>query len=398
MTLAAAGAIAAAEPASPLAPRPRHDIPALTGLRGVLALWVVLFHVTAGAELVGTPVYEHLGAALANLMLSGSLAVEGFFILSGFVLSHVHDRDFAMGAHWRESLRFWGLRLGRIYPVHVLMLAAYLIVNAMGFDWMIRTCGNPANRPFACDRFSGEGLAEQLLLIQAWGADPKVGWNFVSWSISSEWFAYICFPILPLAMAPVARRAALAIAGALIAAIIPILLLVAPSFHGLPDDYGLMRVIPTFLAGCLLYRAYRAPDFEEVPWPGVAIVCLGFMVLILAAGVIPIASMMFLPPLVLAISSRQPGVIARALSSRPALWLGRISYALYMSHFLVLELLNGWVLGTGKLWIYETRHSLLGVYAIVIVVTCVVATAIHHTIEQPARHWLRRRLTDDVTR
>ena len=63
------------------------EIPALTSLRGVLALWVLVLHMAAGFELQGFSIARHYSAYVAQFAFSGGLAVDGFFILSGFILS-----------------------------------------------------------------------------------------------------------------------------------------------------------------------------------------------------------------------------------------------------------------------------------------------------------------------
>src|SRR3954452_803959 len=90
---------------------PRKNIPALTGLHGLAAAWVFLFHLLHGE---GVPVVEY-----------GYMGVDIFFVLSGFVLSHVYLRqgDLATAGGY---LRFVAVRLTRIYPLHVFMLGVML--------------------------------------------------------------------------------------------------------------------------------------------------------------------------------------------------------------------------------------------------------------------------------
>src|ERR1700744_4959496 len=86
-----------------------QDIPALTGLRGVAALWVVLFHMELETPI---PIIE-----------KGYLGVDIFFILSGFILMHVYaDRK---EFNYNEFVR---ARLARIYPLHMLSLVVLGII------------------------------------------------------------------------------------------------------------------------------------------------------------------------------------------------------------------------------------------------------------------------------
>jgi peptidoglycan/LPS O-acetylase OafA/YrhL len=131
----------------------RTEISALTSLRGVAALTVLIFHVVPDFR--------------------GYLAVDLFFLLSGFVLTHVY-RGFELT---RQSyFNFLKARLARIYPVHLMILVVLLP--------MLNT------RP----DFSSGGLLSSLFLMQSpW---HSISWNYASWSISAEWHCYLLFPIL----------------------------------------------------------------------------------------------------------------------------------------------------------------------------------------------------------
>ena len=107
---------------APMSPgRPPH-IRALTSLRGVFALWVVVFHFWNDV----VALFPSL-RPLEPLAQRGDLAVPGFFVLSGFVLARNHLADFER-LQRAVVLRFLGLRLVRIYPVHLATLVAVLVL------------------------------------------------------------------------------------------------------------------------------------------------------------------------------------------------------------------------------------------------------------------------------
>ncbi|MFC7542487.1 acyltransferase family protein [Siccirubricoccus deserti] len=97
---------------------PRQPIRALTSIRGLAAWWVVLYHVR---ELLPPTMPPMLHAALAH----GYLAVDLFFMLSGFVISLDYSTQFAR-LDAGQVRRFLLLRLGRIYPLHLVMLIAFV--------------------------------------------------------------------------------------------------------------------------------------------------------------------------------------------------------------------------------------------------------------------------------
>jgi peptidoglycan/LPS O-acetylase OafA/YrhL len=370
----------------------RPEIPALTGLRGVLALWIVLLHIAIGLEQLGQSIAGRLGQVTANLVFTGTLAVDGFFVLSGFVLSYAHAQDFGTALRAGPLLRFWGLRLGRIWPVHGVVLALYAIAAWGGVQWLTEACGNPANRVGPCDRFSFSGLMEQLLLVQAWGVDRTVGWNFVAWSISSEWFVYLWFPLICLAACRIGPIVAGIGAGLAMVAVVIVVPQIVPQFQGVNDDYGLARAIPEFLAGCLLYRVYALEAFSAQTAGLLAGASLAALVGLLALAVLPQMSSLALAMLVAALASGPHGVIARALSSPPVLWLGRISYSLYMSHVLVIELMGFVMRSFIRGNVMRLDIQLVGVIALLIGLTLAAGWMLNRLVEEPARRWVRQRL------
>jgi peptidoglycan/LPS O-acetylase OafA/YrhL len=151
--------------------RQTRELSSLTALRGLAALAVLIFHRGVNFGGVGGP----LGTAIGH----GYLAVDLFFVISGFVLNHVYGRTFA-DFGWADILSFLWARFARIYPVHVVTLILLL--------------------PFYGNQgFSGAALAENLLFIQIFLA-PMLTWNDGAWSISAEWYAYLLFPfiVIPL--------------------------------------------------------------------------------------------------------------------------------------------------------------------------------------------------------
>src|SRR5690349_5496105 len=97
----------------------RTTLPALTGLRFLLALWVILHHLTGPGQMLEGYVRALPPAAVA-LVRGGYLAVTTFFVLSGFVLA----RSYA-GTRWtgRSVVRYTAARIARVYPVYLLSLA-----------------------------------------------------------------------------------------------------------------------------------------------------------------------------------------------------------------------------------------------------------------------------------
>lgn len=336
-------------------------LPGLTGLRGVGALWVVAFHAEYG---VGLPV---AGA--------GFLGVDMFFILSGFVLSHAHGRT-RWG--WTEYGTFLQGRFARLFPLHWLVLVLVALV-------LIRM---PQIREEMPHLFGWPELIASSLLVQGWGIGRPASWNVPAWSLSAEWLVSIGFPVFA-AVAGRVRRPGLAMAGCLLclgcfAAFLAI--------TGNPDTdvtarAGVVRAVCEFAAGCLLYQAYAAGlrAGPGMALAGMAAVCAG----VLGQGMAVVAVFGF-PVLILL--AAQPGTrVARALSGQGMLFLGEVSFSVYLLHWVLLQVSNRWqaALDVRGVW---AMAWFLGFLAVLLALS----TVTFRLVEVPARRRLRGGRRPDV--
>ena len=365
----------------------------LTSIRGFAALYVVLFHCHSTIIRFNLP---HLNAFAAK----GYLAVDFFFILSGFILAYVYTPEFNSGTYSHK--RFLALRLGRIYPVHLVTLAlAALCISAPGFDdfWLIHT---PAS------------FVSNLLLVQAWGFQGRLSWNFVSWSISTEWFAYLLFPLFLIASRPLARRPLMACAASFIAlivlgAVVSVLMppgISAGALHliirapedapfSFAADFGILRIGFEFLAGVLLFRAYNQLGSGNRVWPGwtALVISIALFALLRAPwsrayvledtlAVVCTAALI----LCLALDSRMLGPL---LERRSLVFLGEASYSIYMTHGVVFL---AYLAARDSHWLPPIVTSLDAalVAAVLLFVTITGGIAMYLFVETPARRTARR--------
>ena len=122
------------------------------------------------------------------LLGKGYLAVDLFFILSGFVIWYNYAARIVDGG-WGETRLFLWRRFARVWPLHAAVLAAFV-----GIALLLLATGRDT---------SGYPLAElplHLALVQNWGLTPDLAWNHPAWSISTEFAAYLLFPGLVLAV------------------------------------------------------------------------------------------------------------------------------------------------------------------------------------------------------
>ncbi len=198
----------------------RGEITALTGLRIVAAVWVVLFHFRPMLGDVSTDFRD----GLAPVLNCGAQGVDLFFILSGFVLTYNYlDR---MGRSWstRATLHFLWLRLARVWPV-------YLVTLHIAALWVIFTLhvGHVPSPDAA--QLTAISYVRQILLVQLWFVPffDDSSWDGPAWSISAEWLAYVLFAVMVLVLLRMkqATRARSLMVLAFAASLPPVLMLLA---------------------------------------------------------------------------------------------------------------------------------------------------------------------------
>jgi peptidoglycan/LPS O-acetylase OafA/YrhL len=317
-------------PESTTAPaRPPIAIDSLTSLRGLAALWVVCHHFKDDVDLLFPPL-----RVLDPLLELGHIAVPFFFILSGFVLAYNYAAQFQRvqpGAYGVFVLRRWA----RIYPVHFAALMLLLVLVLMS-----RRLGYSINR---ADKFSAVDFVLNLFLVQTWVPHFELNWNGPAWSISSEWFAYLLFPFLCVGLNRVR--------GAWPAASLVVLgWLASMGFYAYGSDLRfreLLAVVPTFATGCFLhFLGKNTPGWSAPRWaPDLLVLAMALTPVAVAA--VPTWSDRTRHEIVVALMITYFvgaigcfGALGSACSglwrSRPLVFLGEISYSLYMTHSIVL--------------------------------------------------------------
>jgi len=332
----------------------------LTGIRAVAAVFVVFFHF--GDSFV--TIFPWFGF-LRPLYKSGDMGVDLFFLLSGFILSLNYLDKFREFSK-RNYFQFLGARLARIYPVHLftLLLLTVFVLSARHLD--LKT--NVAH-------YSGFTWVTNVFLIQVWpGFNRGLTWNFPSWSISAEWFAYLLFPFLAIGITR-SRRPFLW--GSL-----ALCLYAVPSLAGLEQNsvrWALLRVSSEFLAGCFLFRIYRSGVKCPVPPWLSALACISICATGSYFGVSRALSLPFFALLIWGLATYPNGF----LSGRAAVYWGKVSYSLYMTHGLCQIFLNR-ALPVSQYQSASTfiRADIVMVYSLLIILSSVLT---YHLVEEPAR-------------
>lgn len=341
------------------------DLKPITALRFAAAIWVAVY-----------AFWENLaGAGQFGLVSKGYLGVELFFVLSGFILSHVYLQ--AAGEKRFSYRGFLWARVARVYPLHVAtlvgvgLLAAAALIAGMSVDANV---------------LSWASLPANLLMVHAWGLAPVAGWNHPSWSISAEWFAYLCFPLFAFVFWRLRDKPMAALVGA--AAFLAVLYFGFEQTAGFPLTeatirWGALRIVPCFALGCALYLVYRKAPLKA-PWTCSAI-SFGLMVLSAALGLWDGVTVLLAGALILSLASL-PNERAGWLASRPAVYLGEISYSVYMVCVPWKLLAVGLA---AKLTDAPDKQLQIFVWLGIVALLPVVAAVSYHLVEHPARKALR---------
>jgi len=387
--------------AAPL--REAAEIRALTGLRGLAASMVLLFHFAVPAAPAG---------AVRTLLSHGFLWVDCFFVLSGFVMALSFPVRAGPGLG-RRHLHFLGRRIARIYPLFaVTTLAAFAVTR--WYPGVFTGTGNPA--PWATL------LANALMVQNAawlvpfgphdWGASA----NPAAWSISTEWLAYLIYPALALPMA-VPRRFA-PIAAALIATAMLFWLasatqvLTGPGFAGdvwvcrpgnawrcpatglAPggplgiwdgNSPAILRCLADFTLGLAAFRLRAHPlAHRALRNRGASSLLLVLIFTLLTRSGADVAIVLLFPLLIVSLL-RNDAPCARLLAGGVAYRLGVLSYSIYMVHEpLRISALYPWLAAR------TAGPFMLALSSVAVVLPVAVLTFV--LIERPGRVWLRAML------
>jgi peptidoglycan/LPS O-acetylase OafA/YrhL len=315
-----------------------------------------------------------------------------FFMLSGFVLSHVYWGTFTSetadaGNYWR----FMGARVARLYPLHLFNLCQFLVATLAFAFYQYGSAGEFNAIPIHGAR-SLTALLANVAMLQGLKAS-ELAWNYPAWSISVEFLAYLLFPLaLPLIGQAGARMKSF-LAGSAVLALCLFAHLGGGDFNQWDGPITLLRCLPEFVLGALLYAGLRDslwPDWFKTDYAAVAIFSVELM--LLHFGSPDILIVVGFPALILT-AVMNAGRVAPILNAGPLVWLGDISYSLYLAHgfvqFLTTELLvSAGVRNTKNLSYGGSLWLLLAMLA----ATLLMAALTHREVEIVGRSRLRKLL------
>jgi peptidoglycan/LPS O-acetylase OafA/YrhL len=349
----------------------REELPALTGVRILAALGVAVWH------------GEFLQPRLMPPFTHGYLGVDLFFMLSGFIIAHVYWRDFLEPTR-QTWFRFVALRLARLWPAHIAVIALFVAMMLGVALWR----GTSADlSPLALE------LLLHPFLAHNWGIVPETLVNYPSWSVSAEFLAYLLFPLQVVLFRRIENAWLLALCvplALLLCWLLLSVLLGSPLID--PGPQANIRVLCEFAMGVALWRLWRGGHFAHLPWTVIVAAC--------ALGIVAVAALtpprhvldylivLLMAPLLLGLA-HGAGAFSGVLASRPMVYLGEISYSVYLMHILAIVCARPvirrlpWFDGNERGW-----DSL----AIYLLIAIGLGALLFHLVEKPARLFLRARI------
>lgn len=367
-------------------PARKHVINPLTGLRGVTILSVIVLHF-GGYITTLLPGLTPLVSFSSRVVFRMDL----FFMLSGFILSYVF-----ISPAQRLTLNTYGRFLrGRFFRLYPSYLAALALLAA--FVVVCTRLGLPLKGDYPLN-----AVPFRLALLQSW---PFMQWgvwtwNYPTWFLSALTFGYVfTFPFFWLLIHRLrySRWAYLWIFG-------PILVWAAVwRINQLHEFHMLIRVSCEMLAGCALYVLYLdGSRFISLAQKHLDKIAVTFLVAALVLAADPprllrgsINSLLELGlPFLLAGMTAETSLTARLLASRPLLWLGGISYGLFLTHGVTQRFLE--VFLPAERFLNQPFFVRWPVAAVYVVSVVGAAFALHKWVELPVVALFKRRRQEAI--
>lgn len=364
------------KPKEPLRQPYPADLRALTSFRFPLALGVVFYHLRMAWP---GETYD-----LTGLIERSRLNVDLFFILSGFILTHVYWRQVATRRY--RHVDFVAARVARIFPLHILLM---LVLGGLAL------AASGLGAEFDQSRFRPADFLQSLLLLQSWfptSAD-EMRWNGPSWSLSAEWFAYLLFPVYAWIGLKLRRRPIV-----LIALAFTFFLALDLAYQQLFGqilthawlNLGVLRIAPEFLYGVGLYFLGEKISAGRTTAVAAATSSFGTLLVLMLYSADDRLIVAAAGPLILSLALLAKAGCEGPLARPWAVAAGEASYALYLVHWPMIVAWKGVAdrLG-GRLGEQMVGPVGLGVLLSLAVVASV---GLHYCWERPARLWVRARV------
>ena len=361
----------------------------LDGLRGVAALLVVWYHIFEGYQFAGQK-------AIIDFANHGYLAVDFFFILSGFVVGYAYD------SRWGKTLTLGGFFKRRIIRLHPMVIMG-AVIGAVSFalSGNARWDGSQSATSMVmvallCAMFMIPALPGQMRDVR--GNGEMFPLNGPCWSLFFEYIGNILYALF---LRRLSDKALLAMVIALGAMLGCFAIFDFSGYGSIGVGWtidtvnvlgGALRMLFPFTAGLLLSRRLRPVRVKGAFWIcSVLLAALLFVPFIegntpiLWNGLFEIFCIAVVFPLIVWLGAS--GQTTDAFSTRVCKFLGDLSFPLYITHYPFMYLFYSWLIKTERYSFAETWQVVLCVYAwnVLVAIVCL------KCYDEPVRKWLAAR-------
>lgn len=330
-----------------LARTKNNEIKSLTGIRGIFAVYVMMFHINPFSS-------------TSHFISNGYISVDLFFVLSGFILSFVYESRFKYKVSDSDYILYLANRAIRIYPLYlfILVLVSIYYITTNPYPTLIYD------------------ITSNILFMQSVTGNGFIG---PAWSLSTEVIAYLLMPFMILIL--IKRKSFLIVS---VYASLCLLGYVAYSLGRLDVFSGwqaIARCLSEYVLGISSYLLFRKIKTKDNSLLCIAItILLLFLLSFRGFDVFVVLSFSVLIPLIASSS----GVVSKVLSCAPVFYLGEISYSIYLWHGVISRQFSEHVIKLSHALGIE--NALLSMVAITMILSCVT----YHLLELPCKAMLKK--------
>lgn len=268
-----------------------------------------------------------------RVLNSGSIYVDFFFVLSGFVIFANYEDRLQQGY---SKAKFILLRFGRVYPLHFFVLLAFIAIDLL--QYVVHIDGAALYKPFSAPGETPRDIAGMFLLIHSLNFSETLSLNGPSWSISVEFYTYILFALV---LAYGGKFYRIIIVAMALACAVSLYQWRGELYAKL--DYGFLRCIYGFACGAMAWEIYR---YVEKSWrdniSGTRFTLLelaSFSATIFYITYFSTGAASMLAPIVCAILillfAFEGGALSKVFKIGPLVFVGMLSYSIYMIHLFI---------------------------------------------------------------
>lgn len=361
----------------------KQFISTLTPLRGLAAIWVVVFHFDA--FMTFGPGKEGLMSKETTMLIgNGYLLVDFFFLLSGFIICHVYGDKLSQKKKG-VTKNYLMARFSRLYPLHLFALLflflQFAVLSSLSDEYF------EGNKGF----FPVFDFFVYLFMGQSSGILTNYSWNLPSWSIAAEWWTYI----IAIFIIPIINKGSSKITYLFWALSITGLIVLA-YFGGNGNldytlNFGTLRCLFEFVIGLGIYQVYKKVKDSDSFWKSdwAFYVSLAGSYLFLHLDIHDVIVIVFFSGVILS-ASLNTGVPYKILNIKPLQFLGDISYSIYLLQLFWLLLWSTYVRVNYPEGIpsFSTNLLMLGILLTALIINSYLT---YRFIEIPFQKMLRRK-------